>query len=89
LGKGPATNGALRCPGSANEDFSLLKYFDTGSDRYRLSLRAEFYNVFNRHEYYVQGCAGSRSSVGADSFGQILGVFDNPRSGQFGIRFEF
>jgi len=89
LGKGPATNGDLRCPGSANEDFSLLKYFDMGSDRYRLSIRAEFYNVFNRHEYYVQGCAGSRSSVGSDSFGQILGVFDNPRSGQFGIRFEF
>ncbi|MBZ5683584.1 MAG: TonB-dependent receptor [Acidobacteriia bacterium] len=90
LGKGPATNGALRCPGSANEDVSLLKYFDMGSEsRYRLSVRAEFYNAFNRHEYYVQGCAGSRSSVGADSFGQIQGVFDNPRGGQFGIRFEF
>jgi len=90
LGKGPATNGALRCPGSANEDVSLLKYFDMGQDsRYRLSVRAEFYNAFNRHEYYVQGCAGSRSSVGASNFGQIQGVFDNPRSGQFGIRFEF
>ena len=90
LGKGPATNGALRCPGSLNENASLLKYFNMGSEaRYRLSVRAEFYNVFNRHEYYVQGCAGSRSTDGGSNFGQILGVFDNPRSGQFGIRFEF
>jgi len=73
-----------------NENASLLKYFNMGSEaRYRLSVRAEFYNVFNRHEYYVQGCAGSRSTDGGSNFGQILGVFDNPRSGQFGIRFEF
>jgi hypothetical protein len=90
LGKGPATNGDLRCPGSKNEDVSLLKYFHMGPDeRYSLSVRAEFYNVFNRHEYYVNGCAGSRSSIGSGDFGQILGVFDQPRSGQFGIRFEF
>ncbi|MBZ5655469.1 MAG: TonB-dependent receptor [Acidobacteriia bacterium] len=90
FGKGPATNGALRCPGSKNEDTSLLKYFRMGSDgRYSLSVRAEFFNVFNRHEYYVNGCAGSRSSIGSGDFGQILGVFDQPRTGQFGFRFEF
>ena len=90
FGKGPATNGDLRCPASKNEDVSLLKYFRMGSDgQYSLSVRAEFYNVFNRHEYYVNGCAGSRSSIGSSDFGQILGVFDQPRSGQFGIRFEF
>jgi len=90
LGKGPATNGDLRCPSSKNEDVSLLKYFRMGSDgQYSLSVRAEFYNVFNRHEYYINGCAGSRSDIGADNFGQILGVFDQPRSGQFGIRFQF
>ena len=90
LGKGPPTNGALRCPGSKNEDASLLKYFRMGPDgKYSLSVRTEFYNVFNRHEYYVNGCAGSRSSIGSGDFGQILGVFDSPRAGQFGIRFEF
>lgn len=85
----PATS-ALRCPGQANEDASILKNFAMGSDgQYRLSLRTEFYNLFNRHYYYIQGCAGSRSSIGADNFGEILGILSNPRQGQFGIRFEF
>jgi hypothetical protein len=90
LGKGPATNGDLRCPGSKNESVSLLKYFPMGSDgKYRLSVRGEFYNVFNRHEFFINGCSGSRSSIGSKDFGQIFGVIDNPRSGQFAIRFEF
>ena len=89
LGKGHATNSDLRCPGSADEQVSLLKYFPMKDGRYQLSFRAEFYNVFNRHEYYVNGCSGSRSTVGGSDFGQIFGVTDNPRTGQFGIRFEF
>jgi hypothetical protein len=90
LGIGPPTNGALRCPSSKNEAVSMLKYFPIGSEgKYQLSFRAEFYNVFNRHEYFVNGCAGTRSNIGASDFGQIYGVFDNPRNGQFAIRFEF
>ncbi|MBS1852762.1 MAG: TonB-dependent receptor [Acidobacteria bacterium] len=90
LGRGPATNGELRCPGSSNEQASLLKYFPIGAEgRYKLSFRAEFYNIFNRHEYYINGCSGSRSSIGSSDFGQIFSVTDNPRSGQFALRFEF
>ena len=84
------TASALRCPGQANENASLLKNFTMGPEsQYRLSFRAEFYNLFNRHYYNIQGCGGSSSSIGATSFGEIYGVVDNPRSGQFGIRFEF
>jgi Carboxypeptidase regulatory-like domain/TonB dependent receptor len=84
------TSSALRCPGQANENASLLKDFAMGPEsQYRLSFRAEFYNLFNRHYYNIQGCGGSSSSIGAGDFGQIYGVLDNPRSGQFGIRFEF
>lgn len=90
LGKGFATDSSLRCPGAANEDISLLKYFPFGVDgRYHLSFRAEFYNVFNRHTYNINGCGGNRSIIGANNFGQIFGVYDNPRSGQFAIRFDF
>lgn len=90
FGQGPPTIGALRCPGSANENASLLKYFPMGADRqYKLSFRAEFYNVFNRHYYNINGCGGNRSSIGSGDFGQIFGVTDNPRFGQFGFRFEF
>lgn len=90
LGTGPAVISALRCPGSANEDASLLKYFSMGSDgRYKLSFRTEFYNLFNRHTYAINGCGGSGTQIGANNFGEVTGVNDNPRTGQFAIRFAF
>ena len=90
LGKGPLALGGLRCPGEAHEDTSLLKYFPIGPDgQYKLSFRAEFYNVFNRHYYFIQGCDGSRATIGNGNFGVINSVIDNPRYGQFGFRFEF
>lgn len=90
LGTGPLALGALRCPGAADEDTSLLKYFPMGSDgRYRLSFRAEFYNIFNRHYYDIVGCGGSRSTIGSGNFGLINGVNSNPRLGQFGFHFDF
>jgi hypothetical protein len=94
LGTGPLDTSALRCPGEANENASLLKYVPFGSDgQYKLQFRVEFYNLFNRHYYSINGCAGLKSQIQTpgptDNFGQILGVVDNPRLGQFGIRFEF
>lgn len=90
LGKGPADLTELRCPGGANENASILKYFPMGSEgQYKLSFRAEFYNIFNRHTYNINGCGGNRSTVGSSNFGQIFGVNDNPRNGQFAIRFDF
>jgi len=90
FGTGPLAIGSLRCPGAADEDASLLKYFPMGSDgRYRLSFRAEFYNIFNRHYYDINGCGGGRTTIGAGNFGVINGVNSNPRLGQFGFHFEF
>jgi len=80
---------ALRCPGQANEDASILKDFPMQEGRYRLSFRAEFYNLFNRHYYNINGCAGTRSEIDTSTFGQVTGVADNPRQGQFAVRFEF
>lgn len=90
LGAGPSDISALRCPGNANENASLLKYFPMGADgRYKLSFRAEFYNLFNRHTYSINGCGGGSSQIGAGNFAQVTGVNDNPRTGQFAIRFAF
>jgi hypothetical protein len=90
FGAGPPAISELRCPGQANENASILKYVPLGADgQYKLSFRAEFYNLFNRHYYNINGCGGSRASVGASNFGQINGVNDNPRNGQFAIRFDF
>jgi len=90
LGKGPTAISELRCPGGKSEDTSLLKYFPMGPDgQYKLSFRVEFFNVFNRHSYDINGCGGSRTTIGSDNFGQINGVNSNPRRGQFGFHFEF
>ena len=94
LGVGPPDLSQLRCPGSANENASILKYVPFGSDgQYKLSFRAEFYNLFNRHTYNINGCGGNKSLIQTpgptDNFGEIFGVNDGPRNGQFAIRFEF
>ncbi|HEY3973461.1 MAG TPA: carboxypeptidase regulatory-like domain-containing protein [Candidatus Sulfotelmatobacter sp.] len=94
LGTGPLDLSALRCPGQANENASILKYVPMGSEgQYKLSFRAEFYNLFNRHYYNINGCGGNKSLIqtpgNMDTFGEILGVIDNPRTGQFAIRFDF
>lgn len=80
----------LRCPGQANENVSIIKNENVGpGGKYKLSFRTDFYNVFNRHYYSIQGCGGTRASIGASNFGEILGVSDNPRQGQFSVRLDF
>ena len=92
LGTGPLRISALRCPGISNENASVLKYFSMGSDgQYKLSIRGEFYNLFNRHTYGIEGCGGtiSRIVTGNPGLGQITGVNSSPRTGQFAVRFTF
>lgn len=90
LGSGGAYDGALRCPGQANEDASLLKYFTMGADgQYQLSMRVEFYNLFNRHYYAINGCGGTTTNVGDANFAAVTGVNSTQRTGQFGLRFTF
>lgn len=90
LGSGGAYDGALRCPGQANENASLLKYFKMGSDgQYQLSMRVEFYNLFNRHYFAINGCSGSTTNVGDANFAAVTGVNSTQRTGQFGLRFTF
>jgi hypothetical protein len=93
LGTGPARLSVLRCPGFANEDASALKQFSMGSDgQYRLQLRTEFYNLFNRHSFAIAGCGGSGATIGAyptEGLGIVTGASSSPRTGQFAARFEF
>ena len=84
------TNSRLRCPGQANENTTLLKNEPIGGEKkYVLSFRVDFYNVFNRHYYDIQGCGGTSASIGSSTFGQVTGVQENPRQGQFAIRLDF
>ena len=81
-----------------NEDFSINKSFAFGSDgRYRASLRAEFFDIFNRHHWSdpvlgsIPSCAKAGSTCDPQevgSFGQVQSAYGN-RRGQFGVRFEW
>jgi len=76
----------VRNPGLATEDLGLHKSFAVGSeDRYRLTFRLEFFNVFNRHQL-----AGPDTNMSDATFGQIISFGGlGGRVGQFGARFTF
>ena len=85
LGTGPARIDALRTFGTKSEDVSLMKFTSFGPDgRFKLQLRAEFYNIFNRHSF-----ADPDTNLSSRTFGYVSGVNSLPRQGQFGIRFEW
>jgi len=62
-----------------------------GSDgQYKLSFRTEFYNLFNRHYFGIQGCGGGHAQASAGQpLGFVTGVNSAPRTGQFAVRFTF
>ena len=67
-----------------SENASLLKKTHFGSDgRYVMTLRAEFFNLFNRHYW-----SGPNTNIASPFFGQVMGVSGN-RTGQLGARFEW
>jgi hypothetical protein len=76
----------VRNPGFASEDLGLHKNLAVGEDqRYNLSLRLEFFNLFNRDEL-----SGPDTNMADATFGQIItngGI--GGRVGQFGARFTF
>ncbi|MGA8028953.1 MAG: carboxypeptidase regulatory-like domain-containing protein [Bryobacteraceae bacterium] len=85
LGTGPARIDALRGFGIKSEDASLMKNTFFGPEgRFRLQLRVEFYNIFNRHTF-----SNPDTSLNDATFGLVTGVNSLPRQGQFGVRFEW
>ena len=85
LGTGPARVGALRTFGTESENASLMKNTAFGAEgRYRLQLRVEFYNIFNRHTF-----SDPVTNLSSPQLGYVLGVNSLPRQGQFGARFEW
>ncbi len=87
LGNGGNFIGAVRNPGLATEDLGLIKSVGFGpGERYQLSLRLEFYNLFNRSQL-----AGPNTNLGdPNNFGYIQNYTGfGGRVGQFGARFTF
>jgi hypothetical protein len=86
------SNSRLRCPGQANENSTLIKNQKAGPEgKVNVSIRLDFYNLLNRHYYSIVGCgsSGENANIGSSTFGEILGVQDSPRQGQFAIRLDF
>src|SRR5450631_808311 len=88
-GNAPRYFSGLRTDGIHNMDLNIYKSF-VPKEGMRVEVRAETFNFLNHPRF-----APPNSSVGDPLFGTITGdtvngtVLQNPRSFQFGLRFEF
>ena len=69
--------------GTASENLAVYKDFKI-KERLKLQIRAEFFNVFNRHYF-----DNPNTSLGSPQFGDVMSVGGSPRVGQLGARFEW
>ena len=88
-GNAPRYFSGLRSDGIHNADLNIYKSF-VPKEGMRLEVRVEMFNAFNHPRF-----APPNTSVGDPLFGTITSdsvngtVLENPRSFQFGVRFEF
>lgn len=74
----------LRDFGYCDEDLNIAKHFRFGSgERYQFSLRAQFFDVFNRHHW-----GAPNLDLNSPFFGHVTSVSGN-RYGQLSGRFEW
>ncbi len=83
FGTGPRALSALRGFGAAREDVAIMKNIKIGETK-RLQFRLEFYNPFNRHDFY-----NPESNLGSPNYGHVYTAGDYRRIGQIGVRFDF
>jgi len=76
--------GDLRNFGFADEDLNIAKHFGFGAgERYQFSLRAQFFDVFNRHHW-----GAPNLDMNSPFFGHVTSV-SGFRYGQLSARFEW
>lgn len=82
----------FRGPDFFTYDGGLFKEIPLGRERVRLQFRAEFFNLFNRVNFYNPGASSQNSSSAAvisnAGFGTIKGSGD-PRIGQLALKLLF
>jgi len=91
---GDAGRAVLRGPDLVNFDFSIYKTFQL-SERFGLSFRSEFFNIFNHPNFNLPNVGSGGGSSGA-GFVNVAGgaaitqtVPDNQREIQFGLKLLF
>jgi len=76
-------------PRFVNTDLSLIKHFPI-RESLGLDFRAEFFNIFNHPQFYLQGGSSGMQDVNAfSSFGVVNGTVNNPRVVQFALKLNF
>jgi hypothetical protein len=84
FGNEPRVDPYLRAQGIDTTDFSAAKDI-AFHDRYRLDIRAEFFNLFN----WTQFAPPNNQADNTASFGQVYSQVNQPRLVQFSGRFTF
>jgi len=95
---GNVGKGALRGPNQITYDGGLFKEIPIRKERVRLQIRAEFFNLFNRANFFNpgqgqntttgNGLAAVAPTRGNAGFGQIKAAYD-PRIGQLALKLFF
>jgi len=91
---GTTGKNAFRMPGFYDWDMGLFKNFSF-TERWKLQFRAEFFNVFNRANFFDEGIAsqpnlGNFQKLNASTFGTFrAGQVGDPRIGQLALKIFF
>lgn len=86
---GNSSRNAFYGPNYINTNLAVQKGFQVGGESRRLTLRAEFFNLFNRANYYNPISTLSLDGVTINpDFGKIKSAHD-PRTMQFAVRFTW
>jgi hypothetical protein len=89
---GTAPRAPVYGPRFVNTDFSIIKDFPLSfREGMGLQFRAEFFNLFNHSQFYLDGVAGSgeQDINTQSSFGVINNTVNNPRLIQFALKLKF
>jgi hypothetical protein len=89
---GTAPRAPVYGPRFVNTDFSVIKNFPLAfRESTALQFRAEFFNLFNHPQFYLQGFGGTgeQDINTPSSFGIVNGTVNNPRLVQFALKLTF
>ncbi|HVO62538.1 MAG TPA: carboxypeptidase-like regulatory domain-containing protein [Terriglobales bacterium] len=87
---GTAARAPVYGPRFVNTDVSLIKHFPLPREGMMLDFRAEFFNIFNHPQFYLNGSASGMQDLDAtSSFGIVNGTVNNPRVIQFALKLNF
>jgi hypothetical protein len=89
---GTAPRAPVYGPRFVNTDFSVIKDFPLSfREGMGLQFRAEFFNLFNHPQFYLQGGSGTgeQDINSPATFGVVTGTVNNPRLIQFALKLKF